>query len=226
MFTESVPEQEERKYKKYKEQLPLGNAPVAIRKGKKQFTGICLLGQKDVPQEPQSAVQLNIPEGQKGFISGHVHTDLAPFLDAIPDSECPVSPIVEYNFQNGQKEPGENGGDLFEINIPHVIKNEEDRKKIIVWHGDVHKKIPFTKYDKYTVHEKHITVYTSHFSQYMCTVCSESCQGNAKVFIFGHMTPLNHPPLKSTVRIYICNPLYEIQDFKKVKIVKKNHMLF
>ena len=96
------------------EKMPRGNAPVIVKMGKKEFIGICLTGEKGVLQEPQSAVQLNIPEGQKGFISGHVHTDLAPFGDAIPDSECPVSPIVEYHFNSGQKEQGEN---LSEINI-------------------------------------------------------------------------------------------------------------
>ena len=215
LLTEYISEQEGRKYEKHQDQMPRGNAPVVVKKGKKKFTGIHLTGEKGVLQERQSAVQLNIPEGQKGFVSGHVHTDLNPFLDTIPDSECPVSPIVEYHFNSAQKEQGEN---LFEVNIPHVIKNEEDRKKIIVWHGDVHKKIPFTKHDNYTVYEKHITVYTSHFCQYICTACPESCQGNAKAFIFGRITPLNHPPIKSNIRIYICSPLYEIQDFKKVSI--------
>ena len=115
------------------EKIPQGNAPVIVKTGKKEFTGICLTGEKGVLQERQSAVQLNIPEGQKGFISGDVHTDLAPFRDAMPDSEYPESPIVEYHFNSEQKEQGEN---LFEINIPNVIKNEEDRKNIIVWHLD------------------------------------------------------------------------------------------
>ena len=162
-------------------------------------------------QGPGSDVQLHIPEGLHGFISGHAHIDLTPFLDHIPESECLVSPIIEYNstFTSSQK-------GLFEIKVPHCVRNRNQFQHIQVRHGDVYKKLPFFRHRKCEIHDRYLTIYTSHFSQFICTVCSQSCHGNAKAFIFGRITPLRYPPIKSALRIYMCSPLYDILDFKRV----------
>ena len=67
---------------------------VTFHKGYKLFSCVHVNGEKAVLQGPLSAVELHIPEGLCGLISGHAHTDLVPFLDAIPGSECIVSPTA------------------------------------------------------------------------------------------------------------------------------------
>ena len=169
-------------------------------------------GKEAVLQGPGSDVQLHIPEGLYGFISGHAHTDPTPFFKVIPKAECLVSPIVEYNCsfaRNCSKQ-------LFEIKVPHCVRNRKQIQHIRVWRGDIHKKLPFTKHTQYRVHDKHLTINTSRFSQFICTVCSESCHGNAKAFIFGRISPLRYLPIYSALRIYMCSPLYDIADFKRV----------
>ena len=74
-----------------------GRCSVTFHKGYKLFAGVRLDGNKAVLQGPGSDVQLHIPEGLHGFISGHAHTDPNPFLKAIHKTECLVSPIAEYN---------------------------------------------------------------------------------------------------------------------------------
>ena len=185
---------------------------VTFHKGYKLFAGVRMDGKKAVLQGPGSDVQLGIPEGIHGFISGHAHTDPNPFLKAIPKTECLVSPTVEYNCtfnSNSHKR-------LFEIKVPHCVRNRKQFQHFRVWHGDIHKRLPFTKHTNYRVHDQHLTIYTSHFSQFICTVCSQSCHGNAKAFIFGRITPLRYHPIKSALRIYMCSPLYDITDFKRV----------
>ena len=137
-------------------------------------------------QGPGSDVQLHIPEGLHGFISGHAHTDPTPFLDHIPESDCLVSPIAEYNCSFTSSCPKR----LFEIIVPHCVRNQEFSQHIRVWHGDTHNKTPFLDKSTFVVDEKYIKIQTYGFSQFFCTIpgCQESCYGNPKAFIFGRIT--------------------------------------
>ena len=100
---------------------------VTFHKGYKMFCGIKLNGKSAVLQGPRSDVQLHIPEGLHGFISGHAHTDPTPFLNVIPESECLVSPIMEYNCSFTSISDCFKG--LFEIKIPHCLRNSDEFPK-------------------------------------------------------------------------------------------------
>ena len=123
-------------------------------------------GQGAVLQGPGSDVQLLIPEGLNGFIFGHAHTDPTPFLEHIPESECLVSPIAEYKFCSFTGSFNCSKG-FFEIIIPHYVK---DRRRIRIRHGDIYEGTPFSQYCFYTINEHLITISTSKFSQFICTV--------------------------------------------------------
>ena len=183
-----------------------------FHKGYKLYCGIYVNGKSAVLKGPGSGVQLCIPEGLHGFISGHVHTDPTPFLTVIPDSECLVSPIAEYNrfFSNSCRK------ELFIIKLPHCVRDRKQFQHIRVRHGDIYKNTPFSEKLTFTVDELFINIHTSKFSQFVCTVCSESCYGNPKVFVFGRITPLRYLPIYSALRIYMCSPLYDILDFEQV----------
>ena len=185
-------------------------------KGYKLFTGVRMNGNKAVLQGPGSDVQLHIPEGLHGFISGHAHTDPTPFLDHIPQSECLVSPIAEYNCSLISNCPEE----LFETKVPHCLKDRKQFPYIRVHHGDIYTGVSFVEMLSFTVDEKFITIKTSSFSQFICTVagCHEKCYGNPKVFVFGRITPLKYQPIYSALRTYMCSPLYDILDFEQVMI--------
>ena len=174
-------------------------------------------------QGPGSDVQLHIPEGLHGFISGHAHTDPTPFLNHVPESECLVSPIAEYNCtltDNSQS-------GLFKIKVPHCVGNQKLFQYIRVRQGDIYQKTPFYEKCTFTVDEENITIQTSRFSQFICTVagCQESCCGNPKAFIFGRITPLGYLPIYSALRIYMCSPLYDILDFEQVILFRYSYYL-
>ena len=125
-----------------------------FHKGYRLYFGVRVNGQKAVLQGPGSDVQLHIPEGLYGFISGHANTDPTPFLDHIPESERLVSPIAEYNCSfTGSCPKG-----LFEIKVPHCVRNRKQFQHIRVWHGDVYNKIPFYEKRSFMVDEKYITI--------------------------------------------------------------------
>ena len=191
-----------------------GRYSVTFHKGYKLFSGVRVHGEKAVLQGPGSDVKLHIPQGLHGFIFGHAHTDPTPFLHHFPETECLVSPIAEYNCSFISYCPK----GLFEIKVPHCVRNWKQFQHIRVWHGDIHNNVPFFKKSAFLVDEKYVTIKTSSFSQFICTVagCQVRCDGNPKAFIFGSITPLRCPPIKSALRIYMCGPLYDITDFEQV----------
>ena len=184
---------------------------VTFHKGYKLFSGITVHGERVLLKGPSSDVQLTIPEGSQGFISGHAHTDIKPFLKHIPQSECLVSPIVEYNsFLSCQSHEG-----LFEIRVPHCVKDQKQFEHFRVWHGDIHNDVPFVETLTFKVHDRFVTILTSSFSQFFCTICQERCYGNPIAMIFGCVVPWVYP-FQTALRVYMCSPLYDILDFKEV----------
>ena len=102
-------------------------------------------GTKALLQPPGSDVIIHIPDGVHGVIMTHAHTNFRPFLDAVPESECFVGPVVEVHcsdsrtMTHGQEEcepfvetP------WFEIQVPHCL-TAEDIDGVKVWHGDIHR---------------------------------------------------------------------------------------
>ena len=191
------------------------NYAVVFNKGYRRFAGIRLLGRTAVLQAPQSSVKLYAPEGLDGFVYGHMHTDPAPFLYAIPESECLVSPVVDYHmFIKECIRPDKS----FKIFVPHCINNAKDLKHIKVRCGDIHRNVPFSELssDDFDVNITHITIHTKHFSQFICTSCNNVCRAEANALIFGSMSPMWHTPTTAALRLYIASTLYTTQDFKKV----------
>ena len=186
-------------------------------KGFKRITGIRVRGESAVLQAPKSAVKLYIPEGLDAYVSGTVHTDPTPFLHAIPQSECLISPIVEYHLVSDDKL----GNIWFKIKVPHCLRKWGDLKSIKVKHGDIHKGVPFTELPSrnchYEVDLNHITIHTQGFSQFICTSCKNICQAEARAFIFGSISPLIETrPITAALRLYLTSALFKIQDYNQV----------
>ena len=146
------------------------------------------------------------------------------FLHVIPDTECLVAPIVEYNYKVYQDYEHQI---WFKIKIPHYIKKISDLKTIKVRHGDIHKNLSFVQLPTSTCHfdvdPNRIIIHTQHFSQFTCTSCRKLCQAGAKAFIFGTISTLQYKPITATVRLYLASPLYQIQDYYKVCTVQAHH---
>ena len=120
----------------------VGTYSTLMWKGNKQFSGVRVKGNRAVLQGPKSDIKLYIPQNVDGYISGHVHIDPALFLHIIPDSECLVAPIVEYNHKSYQSHQH---NIWFKIKIPHCIRKSSDLKTIKVRHGDMHLNLPFVE---------------------------------------------------------------------------------
>ena len=179
-------------------------------------------GNDCILQGPKSSVKLHIPQDLDAVAMGHAHTDVKPFLHVIPEGECLVSPVAEYHYTAKKTKYA-----WFRLQIPHCVKKKEHLRDIIVRHGDIHKDVPFSEVPRcetldtdcyYEVDEKHIIIYTTHFSQFTCTLCKKVCCGDGKAFIFGGLSPLAFTPLTAALRLYMCSPLYKIDDYRLVSV--------
>ena len=175
-----------------------------FQKGYRTYTGMRVFGQGGVLQCPDSTVELLIPEGLEGFIMGHVHTDAKRFIHAIPNEECVIAPVVEYHVSIKRLNVTSS---MFRIKIPHCLTKTKDLGSVVVRHGNIHvnrkfEKLPLPAFF-FEVGEKFITIYTSSFSQFVCTSCNKTCYGQGKAFVFGNI--LQYPDKRPTasVRLYV-----------------------
>ena len=184
-------------------------------------------GRATILKDVKSEVQLHVPDDVCGLIVGHAHTSFRPFLDYVPRKECFVSPIPEYHFIPDEGKD-EGPAPWFTIQIPHRIKSKI-LKSIRVRHGDIHKNVPFKLVPKqltvpkgldvwYKVTNKNVILYTTHFSQFVCTTCEKSCKGQVKTMVFGSLFPYNNDHV-TTVSIHMGSTLYDIADFRKVHLI-------
>ena len=192
-----------------------GTFAALLHKGFKTYACIRVKGNAAVLQGPNSATELHIPKGIDAFITGYSHTNATPFLHEIPDGECLVSPVADYHiiYKGGKSEEK-----WFKIRIPHCVRNVDDLKHIRVRHGDIYRNIPFTDApsESFYVLDTDIIIYTTHFSQFICTSCKKTCHRDGKAFVFGAVSPPKCLPVTSALRLYLCSPLYRITDYKMV----------
>ena len=163
-------------------------------------------------------MRLHIPPDVEAFIYGHAHTGIQHFLSHVPEDECLVAPITEFHCLCKDKNQVKNE-DPFKIVVPHCVIGRNALSSIRVRHGEIYKNKPFKimhlLHDR--VDNSYITIYTSSFSQFICTSCQRVCHGQGKAFVFGNL--IKYPSLQplSSVRLYMCSPLYNIKDFRKVR---------
>lgn len=196
----------------------------SLRKGYRQYIGTSVNGEGDILRAPNSDVRLTIPKGAYCTIIGYIHTHTLELLKEIPAGEYLIAPMPEYSCEIKHME---NTGTLFEIKIPHCVKNENLLQNIKVRCGDIHKskqfrilsrKTPFTLVGQpcYEVDKDWITIYTPHFCQFICTCCSEECKGDVQALLFGSHIMIDKVTLVHMSKLYLCGPLYSITDYKSV----------
>ncbi len=171
-----------------------------------------------------SDVILTVPDGIHCTLIGCIHTHDYDLLNEIPEDECLISPIPDYTCFVKQKPTSQQ---MFKIRIPHCVRNNKKLNSILVRKGDIHKNIPFQVIPRkteftpptqtcYEVDETSITVYTSGFSQFICTSCNKECDREIHGKLYGSHVMLSSNHLAHISELYLVGPLYSIKDFQKV----------
>ena len=164
----------------------------SFHKGFKTFYGTRAYGEEAILKAPDSNVRLRVPLKAEAFVYGHAHTGIQHFLSHIPENECLVAPIAEYHcvYKNENQHKNEY---LFEIMIPHCIRDRDALSSFRVRHGDIYKNKPFEEINWFQVDDSYITIYTNEFSQFICTSCERICYGQGKAFVtLSNILPYHH----------------------------------
>ena len=171
---------------KYYKDQEIGSHSVEFQKGWRTYFGVRVQGAGGILQNKASDVLLYISRGLHAFVYGYIHTDPVPFLEEIPEDHCLVAPIVEYHYE--ATNDVSNKQLFFKIKVPHCITQKKDLKSVQVQHGDIYSGIAFTQLPTpssyFQVDDIYVTIYTRHFSQFICTSCNKICNGRGKAFVF------------------------------------------
>ena len=202
--------------------------PQKVRIGGKDYL-VATIRHMTTVQAPDSEVSVTIWDGVRAILCQKVHTEFSQFREKIPKDECMIGPVVELYLTNQCEENSKSK--KYKIKIPHYLETEEQLSSVKVRCGDVNQDIAFTELRRkftscdvmpyYKVDTTHIIIYTDNFSQFICSVCgkNESCH-SIMVFPYGSISQQKEDNTTRTkVKVYLCSPLYKIEDFKKVSCI-------
>ena len=114
-----------------------GTFSFTLKRAYKKFAGLKLEGKKAILQTIDGDVNVYFPQYVFGLCVAHAHTDVRPFLHAVPNSECFVSPVVEVHCTSEQQKC--RNKERFRIRVRHCLKNKDDFRQIRVRQGNIHK---------------------------------------------------------------------------------------
>ena len=142
------------------------------RKYKETEFEVVLLSGKATALE-DSDFSIDVPERVEGHLRRKIHTDVSAFQSVIADKrECLAGPILELHLDalDHHKVTSEK---CYRIKIPHCLRTEEQRSKVMVRYGDLQrstyfKEIPGSQGTDdepyFEVDKKYIIIHTNHFS--------------------------------------------------------------
>ena len=123
-----------------------------------------------------------------------------------------MAPIADYNCV--YKDENKDKSNIpFKIMIPHCVRDRDALSSIRVRHGDIKKIKPFQEITWFQVDESYIKIYTSSFSQFICTSCQRICYGNGKAFVFGSL--IKYPSLKPLSSVRHVQPAVQHQRLQE-----------
>ena len=202
---------------------------VWMQKGSRMYTGILCNGGGGVLQGPGSDVQLHIPQNVHGLVIGCVCTNNSEFSKQIPDNECIIAPMVEFELHSilphntHEHEPRHH----YMITIPHCVDDDSawDLIKVKKFNSNnTNELVDITQYDArqsqetfYVIEEQCIRIYTKHFCNIICSTCQQSkCRDSIMVFFYGLIRPTQEGQTSILIKLFFCSFLFSIADYREV----------
>ncbi len=181
----------------------------------------------------KSAFKMIIPKlSESETFVGCIHTNAMPFSEVIPENECMVAPIIDIHKSTDVRSAKSSSKYL--LRIPHCLDFDKDVVGLdqlpVVRHGDIYTNKPFTivPYRQnhtddleiyYDIDPMYINIYTSTFSQFICTHCKKKCTEDLVVLVSGGFKMFEE--INVEVLPFVCNRLHTILDYKQVKQPRK-----
>ena len=169
--------------------------------------------------DSESGVSIEVAEGVQSVIMKNVHTDFDAIRKFTPKEECLISPVVYLHAHNVCEQK-----DLVEYKyktiIPHYLPAGHNLLSIKVRCGNIKRnfereirkeKSKDRRVPYYDINADHITLYSNHFCDVLCTSTEKVCTTKVMAIPFGWIGK-QQSDTKTLTRIrtktYICSYLY------------------
>ena len=220
--------------------LPSGRCPMTTTRKGRRYLATVAKGEATSLQGDKSDVKLEIKEGcpKRAYLM-EIRTDLSNFGSIIPDDECFISPIVEVLA------PAETSTSSYVLRIPHCLDEDDYKTKVKV--RIIHEnrnpavvEVPVRAKCAdgvlfYDIDSNFIELHTKHFCSVTCTYSDRPLHCLSRInslwFAQFQAEEENVPPVKKffhkkkstaqhqvEIRPYFGGVLYDIVDFRKVKL--------
>ena len=191
-----------------------------FHKNKKDYFVSVVSVEGSVVRDPDSNVALEVTENVKTVVMQHSHTNFELVRNAIPQKECLISPVVQFQTVEleGPQEL-EGNGYRYKATIPHYLSRRHNLSCVKVRFGDINnpsslmllmkgnperKKIPCYKISRNT-----ITIFCNHFCDVVCTSTEKICTSKILVLPFGRIGQDScNIQTFAKVETYVCSFLY------------------
>ena len=184
-------------------------------------------GIKTLLTSSESGVSIEVAEGVQSVIMKHIYTDFDSIRKCTPKEECLISPAVHLHSQDVCDEE-KLVQYRFKAVIPHYLPLGHSLSSVKVRCGDIKKcslremtqqkhqnrAIPY--YDVYT---DHVTLYSNHFCDVVCSSTEKVCTTKVIALPFGSLykeDTTSNTTTKMKMKTYICSYLYSDNSLQTV----------
>ena len=178
-------------------------------------------------------MSIEVAEGVKSVIMKHVYTDFDSIRKSTPKEECLISPVVHLHAHHlcEEKELAEY---RYKAVISHYLPHGHSLSSVKVRHGNI--KTGFLREIRtgkpegtgvlyYDVDTQHVTLYSNHFCDIVCTSTDKVCTTKVMAFPFGLIGQQRFDTgviTRMKMKTYLCSYLYSDKDLQYVSFSVNN----
>ena len=202
---------------------------MTIHKSNKDYSVAVTDGRKTVVRsDRKSSVSIQIAEGVQSVILKHVHTDFDSIRKSIPKDECLISPVVNLHAHDDVCEEKESAEYRYTALIPHYLPAGHRLSSVKVRCGNIkrgslreirRKKPQDNRAPYYEVEIDHVTLYSNHFCDVICTSTNKVCTTKVMAFPFGLIEKQKDQTTRMKMKTFLCSYLYSDNDLQAVSLL-------
>ena len=207
----------------YQLKFPKFLQELLARKSGRNYQATKTMGQAVRLVTAKSEIHLDVAEGVNAVTAQYIYTSFKPASIVIPRDECIISPVVRFNVQEDENNNSSVSPEFkFKVTIPHCLTDDSPVK---VRCGNILeskrslRKVPKgpqdgTRTPYYTVDERHITLYTNHFCDIVCTSAKKVYNSSLLILPFGSLEQDLEGQTHAKVKVFLCNLLFNLTEYR------------
>ena len=202
-----------------------------IQKGYKDYSVAVVDGRKTLVRSiDESGMCIEVAAGVRSVIMKQVHTDFDSIRKSTPREECLISPVV-YLHAHEVCEQKESAEYRYKAIIPHYLPIGHNLSSVKVRCGNVKRgslreirrvKSKDRTVPYYEVNTNHVTLYSNHFCDVLCTSTDKVCTTKVVALPFGwigQQKVCSRVITRMKMKTYLCSYLYSDKGLQTVSFL-------